>query len=163
VVKKQLENRVGELLRSQKLTLSVAESCTGGLLGHLLTNVPGSSDYFIGGVVAYSYQAKEQILGVRRETLDKFGAVSEQTALEMATGARRLFLSDLAVSVTGVAGPGGGTPDKPVGLVYIALAAPDRQVCQGYVWDGDRAGNKAYSAQAALEMLLNHLRKRTTD
>lgn len=163
MLEKRLENIVGELLQSQSLTLSVAESCTGGLLGHRLTDAPGSSNYFVGGVVAYSYQAKEQILGVRRDTLERFGAVSEQTALEMASGARRLFGSDLALAVTGIAGPGGGTPDKPVGLVYIALAASDRQVCQGYVWDGDRAGNKAYSARAALEILLDYLRQRTTE
>lgn len=163
MLEKRLENTVGELLRSQRLTLSVAESCTGGLLGHRLTDVPGSSDYFVGGVVAYSNQAKEQILGVRRATLDAFGAVSEQTAREMASGARRLFGSDLSLSVTGVAGPAGGTPDKPVGLVYIALAAPDRQVCQRYVWDADRPGNKAYSAQAALEILVDYLRQRTTE
>ncbi|GAB4528396.1 MAG: hypothetical protein Kow0063_04570 [Anaerolineae bacterium] len=158
--KQPFENIVGQLLQSQRLTLAVAESCTGGLLGHLLTNVPGSSNYFIGGVVAYSYQAKEQILGVRRNTLDRFGAVSEQTALEMARGARRLFRSDLALSITGIAGPGGGTPDKPVGLVYIALASPDQEMCQRHRWDSDREGNKARSARAALEMLLDYLKRR---
>jgi PncC family amidohydrolase len=153
----QLERVVGELLRSKGLTLSVAESCTGGLLGHRLTNVPGSSDYFMGGVVAYSYDAKERILNVRHDTLYDYGAVSEQTALEMARGVRRLFLTDVALSVTGIAGPGGGMPGKPVGLVYIALSARDREECREFVWDSNREGNKAHSAQAALEMLAAYL------
>jgi len=147
-------------LRSQGLTLSLAESCTGGLLGHLLTNVPGSSDYFIGGVVAYSYDAKERVLGVRHDTIYDHGAVSEQTALEMAQGARWLLGTDLALSVTGIAGPGGGMPDKPVGLVYIALSARDEEVCHRFVWEDDREGNKVRSAQAALEMLVAYLRLR---
>ena len=156
----QLEKLVGDLLRSHGLTLSVAESCSGGLLGHRLTNVPGSSDYFIGGVVAYSYDAKERVLAVRHDTLYDHGAVSEQTALEMARGARRLFHTDVALSITGIAGPGGGLPDKPVGLTYIALSARDREGCQRFVWDSDREANKAQSAHAALEMLAGYLRER---
>ena len=156
----QLESVVGELLRSQGLTLAVAESCTGGLLGHRLTNVPGSSDYFIGGVVAYSYDAKEHVLGVQHSTLYEHGAVSEETALEMARRARRLFATDMALSVTGIAGPGGGMPDKPVGLAYVALSTRDHEVCHRFVWESDREGNKAYSAQAALEILLTYLRER---
>ncbi len=156
----QLESVAGELLRTQGLTLSVAESCTGGLLGHRLTNVPGSSDYFVGDVVAYSYEAKERVLNVRHSTLYDYGAVSEQTALEMARGARRLFLTDVALSVTGIAGPGGGMPDKPVGLTYIALSARDEEVCRRFVWESDRERNKAHSAQAALEMLVAYLRQR---
>lgn len=163
MAEERLERVAGELLRSQGLTLSVAESCTGGLLGHRLTNVPGSSDYFIGGVVAYSYDAKERVLHVRHNTLYDYGAVSEQTALEMARGVRRLFLTDVALSVTGIAGPGGGMPDKPVGLVYIALSARDREVCHRFVGDSDREGNKAYSAQAALEMLVGYLHERAED
>ncbi len=156
----QLEKVVGELLRAQGLTLSVAESCTGGLLSHHLTNVPGSSDYFIGGVVTYAYDAKERVLNVRHDTLYDYGAVSEQTALEMARGARWLFHTDVALSVTGIAGPGGGLPDKPVGLTYIALSARDREVCQRFVWDSDREGNKIRSTQAALEILTTYLRER---
>ena len=162
-VDERLESAVGELLRAQALTLSVAESCTGGLLGHLLTNVPGSSDYFKGGVVAYSYAAKERVLNVRHGTLYDYGAVSEQTALELAQGVRRLFHTDLALSVTGIAGPGGGMPGKPVGLVYIALSTRDREVCQRFVWDGDREGNKSHSAQAALEILATYLREQVGD
>ncbi len=163
MTEERLESIVGELVRLQDLTLSVAESCTGGLLGHRLTNVPGSSDYFIGGVVAYSYDAKERVLGVRHDTLYDHGAVSEQTALEMARGARRLFGTDVALSVTGIAGPGGGMPDKPVGLVYIALSARDQEECHRFVWEGDREANKAHSAQAALELLMAYLRDRTGD
>jgi len=155
------EEVAGELLRSRGLSLAVAESCTGGLLGHRLTNVPGSSDYFVGGVVAYSYEAKERVLHVRHDTLYDYGAVSEQTALEMARGVRRLFLTDVALAVTGIAGPGGATPDKPVGLTYIALSARDEELCRRFVWEGDREENKAHSAQAALEMLITYLRQRT--
>ncbi len=163
MAKERLESIVGELVRSQELTLSVAESCTGGLLGHRLTNVPGSSDYFVGGVVAYSYEAKERVLGVRHDTLYDYGAVSEQTALEMAQGARRLFGTHVALSVTGIAGPGGGMPDKPVGLVYIALSARDQEACHRFVWEGDREANKAHSALAALELLVAYLRERSGD
>jgi nicotinamide-nucleotide amidase len=163
MAEERLESIVGELVRSQELTLSVAESCTGGLLGHRLTNAPGSSDYFIGGVVAYSYEAKERVLGVRHNTLYDHGAVSEQTALEMARGARRLFGTDLALSVTGIAGPGGGMPDKPVGLVYIAISTWDQEVCHRFLWEGDREENKADSAQAALGLLVDCLREGAGD
>jgi PncC family amidohydrolase len=159
MAEKQLESMVGELVRSKGLTVSLAESCTGGLLGHRLTNVPGSSDYFIGGVIAYSYEAKERVLGVRHSTLYDHGAVSEQTALEMAQGARRLFGTDLALSVTGIAGPGGGMPDKPVGLVYIAISTRDQDMCHRFVWEDDREENKAHSAQAALGLLVDCLRE----
>jgi PncC family amidohydrolase len=153
----QLAVRAGEILKARHLTLSVAESCTGGLLGDFITDIPGSSDYFVGGVVAYSYGAKELLLGVRHETLLEFGAVSRETALEMARGARRAFRVDLALSITGIAGPGGGMPGKPVGLVYIALVGQDGQRCERYVWDLDRRGNKRLSAIAALRMLQEHL------
>lgn len=145
--------RIGELLRGRGWRLAVAESCTGGLLGHLITDVAGSSDYFVGGVIAYSNEAKMALLGVRPETLAQHGAVSEATAVEMATGVRRLFGAEVALAVTGIAGPGGGTPDKPVGLVFVALDAVNGQVCRRFVWDGDRPGNKAQSARAALAML----------
>jgi PncC family amidohydrolase len=155
-----LEEKVGRLLVQRGLTLALAESCTGGLIGHRITDVPGSSDYFIGSVVAYAYQVKERVLGVRHETLYEHGAVSEQVALEMACGARRLLATDVALAVTGVAGPGGGTPEKPVGLVYVALSARDAERCQQHVWPFDRAGNKAASANAALTLLLEYLEGR---
>ncbi len=153
----ELEAEVGELLRAKGLTLAVAESCTGGLLAHLITNVPGSSEYFRGGVVAYSNQAKEQLLGVRRETLEREGAVSAATAQEMARGVRERFGSDLALAITGIAGPGGGTPEKPVGLVYIALATADSVHVERHLWEGDRLRNKLRSARRALELLHEHL------
>lgn len=153
----QLAAKIGDILRDHKLTLSAAESCTGGLLSSYITDVPGSSEYFLGGVVAYAYSAKERLLDVQHETLFEFGAVSRQTALEMAHGARRAFRSDLALGITGIAGPGGGMPDKPVGLVYIALVGRDTECCERYVWDRDRAGNKELSAGAALRMLQDYL------
>jgi PncC family amidohydrolase len=156
-----LEEKVGQLLVEQGLTLALAESCTGGLIGHRITNVPGSSDYFIGGVVAYAYAAKERVLGVSHDTLYDHGAVSEQTALEMAHGARRLLMTDVALAVTGIAGPGGGMPEKPVGLAYIALSARDAERCERYVWPHDRADNKAASADAALTLLVEYLEGRS--
>jgi len=144
-------------LKKRGLTLSLAESCTGGLIAHRITNISGSSDYFLGGVVAYSNEAKEKILGVPHEILVRYGAVSEETAQAMAEGARRLFASDLALAVTGIAGPTGGTLEKPVGLVYIALSAEDDERCQRFVWEGDRLQNKAQSAEAALKLLISYL------
>lgn len=155
-----LEELVGRLLAEQGLTIAVAESCTGGLIAHRLTNVPGSSAYFIGGVVAYANEVKEQVLGVSGETLSACGAISEETVREMARGARRLFDTDVAISATGIAGPTGGTPDKPVGLVYVALAAQDFERCEQHLWQGDRLENKRRTAEAALEMLRQYLEAR---
>jgi len=153
-----LEITLGRLLRGAGWTLAVAESCTGGLLSHRITNVPGSSAYFLGGVVAYAYDAKEHVLGVSHATLYDYGAVSEETAREMARGVRRLLGADLSIAVTGIAGPGGGLPDKPVGLVYIALSARRAESCQRFVWSGDRESNKWQSSEAALQMLVDYLR-----
>jgi PncC family amidohydrolase len=157
-----LEAIVGDLLRQREYKLAVAESCTGGLIGHRITNVPGSSAYYAGSVTAYSYDIKELILHVRRETLDRYGAVSEQTAREMAQGVRRSFYTDIGLAVTGIAGPGGGTPGKPVGLVYVALAAPDGEWAERYVWPGNRWENKERSAEAALDLLHRYLEARLT-
>ena len=148
---------VGQLLRQAGMTLALAESCTGGLIAHRITDVPGSSDYFVGGIVSYSNEIKERVLGVQKATLLRHGAVSEQTALEMARGGRRVCRADIALAVTGVAGPGGGTPDKPVGLVYVGLATPDGEWVERHVWDGDRQENKARSAGAALDLLRRYL------
>jgi PncC family amidohydrolase len=150
---------IGRLLRERHLTLATAESCTGGLIGDLLTDVAGSSDYFLGGVVSYAYSAKEGILGVRHETLLAHGAVSGETAAEMAWGARRLFRSSIAVSITGIAGPGGGTAEKPVGLVYLHLTAGDAELHERHVWLSDRIGNKQRSAEAALALVLKYLKQ----
>lgn len=158
-----LEVQIGHLLRRRGLKLVAAESCTGGLIGHLLTNVPGSSDYFLGSIVSYANEAKEQWLGVRRETLLQHGAVSEAAVIEMARGARQrmsgAFPMDalVGISVSGIAGPGGGTPEKPVGLVWIGLSAPDVEQAWNFVWDGDRIANKEISAQQALRLLINYL------
>lgn len=152
----RLEARVGKLLQSKGWTIGTAESCTGGLISHRLTNISGSSAYALGGVVAYSNQVKQSLLHVHQGTLIAYGAVSEQTAAEMATGVRQLLNVDLAVSVTGIAGPDGGTPEKPVGLTYIGLAGPeDLLVVKRFVWDQDREGNKALSADAALQLILD--------
>ena len=152
------EEEVGALLVTCGLTLVTAESCTGGLVAHRITDVPGSSAYFLGGFVTYANEAKEGVLGVRHETLLAHGAVSQETALEMARGARQRLGADLGISTTGIAGPAGGTPDKPVGLVYIALSAPGVELCQRHVWQGDRLANKEQSAEAALLLLLSYLR-----
>lgn len=157
MVDEPLEETVGRLLVQQGLTLSLAESCTGGLIGHRLTNVPGSSRYFVGSIVAYSYEAKEQALGVGHETLLQHGAVSEEVALEMAQGARRLFSTDVALGVTGIAGPGGGTPRKSVGLAFIALVAEGFERCEQHQWKGDRLKNKEQSAGTALRLLKRYL------
>ena len=153
----QLKVYVGRLLRQRGLTLVTAESCTGGLLGHWLTDVPGSSDYYLGGIIAYANTAKVALLGVDAALLAQEGAVSEAVALQMAAGARERFAADLGLSTTGIAGPAGGTAVKPVGLVYIALAAEDFSRCERHVWPHDRVGNKASSAQRGLEMVIEYL------
>jgi nicotinamide-nucleotide amidase len=119
-----LSSSIGSGLLDRDYTISTAESCTGGLLSHVLTGISGSSTYFMGGVVAYSNAIKEQVLGVRSETLQQYGAVSEQTAREMADGIRKKFGTDIGLSTTGVAGPTGGTHDKPVGLVWMGISTP---------------------------------------
>jgi PncC family amidohydrolase len=152
-----IERRVGEKLLRLKLTLSLGESCTGGLIGHRLTEVPGSSEYFLGGIIAYSYEAKERLLNVRHDTLYQHGAVSEETAQEMARGARRALGADIGLAVTGIAGPGGGLPGKPVGLTWIALSTREVNMARQFTWPGGREANKVQSSQAALEMLEEYL------
>lgn len=151
---------VGHLLRLANATLATAESCTGGLLAHLITEVPGSSDYFLGGVVSYSNAAKMKLLGVQEETLATHGAVSEPTAREMAEGVRTLFQSTIGVSITGIAGPGGGTREKPVGLVYIGVSTPQHTIVRKFLWEtGDRSANKLDSALAALKLIAQEARE----
>jgi PncC family amidohydrolase len=154
---KPVEVLLGELLRQRGLRLATAESCTGGLIGHWITNVPGSSTYYVGGVIAYAYEAKVRLLGVRWETLEKYGAVSRETVLEMARGARRALAADIGIAVSGVAGPGGATPDKPVGYTWIGLSMPDTELAWCYTWEGDRLLNKELSAKQALRLLVDHL------
>lgn len=142
---------------ASRKTLAVAESCSGGFIAHCITNVPGASEIFLGGLVAYSNAAKMTVLGVREECLLREGAVSEATARAMAEGARRLFQSDYAVSATGIAGPGGGTMDKPVGLVYVAVACADATRATRCLFSGVREDIKRQTADKALSMLVEWL------
>ncbi len=151
------ENQLGDLLRSQGLKLVTAESCTGGLIANRITDVPGSSDYFLGGIVAYAYEAKVALLNVSWDTLHTYGAVSRETVLEMARGARKALGAGLAISVSGIAGPGGGLPNKPVGTTWFGLSAEDGEWARIYCFDGDRLQNKSSSADAALQMVLDYL------
>lgn len=148
-----LESVLINLLTAHKKTLAVAESCTGGFLAHRLTNVPGSSAVFLGGVVAYSNQVKQDLLGVRAESLRRHGAVSEPVAREMAEGARRLFAADCALAVTGIAGPGGGTPAKPAGTAFIALSQEQGTTVQLQYSPADRETFKFAMSQRALDLL----------
>ncbi|MCX7751059.1 MAG: CinA family protein [Candidatus Bipolaricaulota bacterium] len=152
-----LEARVGRVLAARGETLAVAESCTGGLLAGRITDVPGASAYFRGGIVAYSNEAKVSLLGVPPEVLRTRGAVSPECARAMAAGARERFGATHALAVTGIAGPGGGTPEKPVGLVYIALASPDGMWAEEHRFSGGRAEVRRQACDAALTLLLRHV------
>lgn len=149
----KIEAEAGKLLRNGKMTMAVAESCTGGLISSRITDVSGSSDYFSMGIVAYSNKIKEDALGVSHRSLQKYGAVSRQVAAEMAKGTRLLAGSDIALSVTGIAGPGGGTRSKPVGLVYIGLATNNKQVVKKFLFKGSRKKIKSLAADAALRLV----------
>ena len=153
----QLEEKVGQLLNANNLSISTAESCTGGLVGHRLTNVSGSSDYYLGGIVSYSNSVKENNLGVAIETLNKHGAVSYETAIEMAENVRSKLDSDLGLAITGIAGPRGGTDEKPVGLTYIALADGKDTMVKEFRFLTERILNKNASCQAALNMVRLYL------
>ncbi len=162
-MKEPLEVEVGQLLRQKGLNLVLAESCTGGLVSHMITNVPGSSDYYLGGVCVYSYEAKERLLGVRHETIVTHGVVSRETALEMARGVRGAFCNDhheqtLGVAITGIAGPGGGLPNKPVGLVWFGLSTPDGDWAWHFIWKGSRLEVKQQSADKALGLLIDYMK-----
>jgi len=145
---------LAELLRRKKLTLSAAESCTGGRVGDKITNVPGSSEYFLGSAVTYSNEAKMALLGVRKESLDAHGAVSEQVAKEMAAGCREAFGSDIAVSTTGIAGPSGGSKEKPVGLVWFAVSDGKRTAMESKLFSGDRERIKEAASAHAIDMVV---------
>jgi PncC family amidohydrolase len=155
----RLANELGTKLRGRGWTCATAESCTGGLIGHLVTSIAGSSDYFLGGVIAYSNDAKIRHLGVSPETLDTVGAVSPETAGQMAAGARRALGTDLGISSTGIAGPGGATDRKPVGLIYIGVSTPDRDEVRELRLSGDRLGNINATALAALRLSLDMLQQ----
>ncbi len=152
-----LEIQVGNLLRQKGWKLATAESCTGGLIGHRLTNIPGSSAYYLGGVIAYAYEAKVAVLGVSWDTLNTHGAVSRETVLEMARGVRNRLGADLAVSVSGIAGPGGATPEKPVGTTWFGLCSAEGEWTRVFHFSGNREENKAFSAESALRFVLDYL------
>jgi len=152
-----LEVKIGKLLRARGLKLAVAESCTGGLVADRITDTPGSSDYFLGGIVAYAYEAKVALLGVSWDTLRAHGAVSRETVLEMARGALKALAADVAISVSGIAGPGGGLPNKPIGTTWLGLSTASDERAQLALFSGDRRENKALAAEAALGLLLDYL------
>ena len=162
VALRALSERLQAVCLELGLRVALAESCTGGRVGDALTDVPGSSGYVAGGIVAYEDAAKETLLGVPRETLAAHGAVSAQVAVAMAEGARARFGTDLAVAVTGIAGPGGASAGKPVGLTYVAVADAAGAAVRRFTWQGDREANKAASAEAALELLLERAEARGT-
>ena len=152
-----LEQEVGSLLRHKGLTLGLVESATGGLISHLITNIPGSSDYYKGSVTAYSNEAKIKVVGVKEDTITQFGAVSYQVAEEMARGGRKILASDICLADTGIAGPSGATPGKPVGLFYIGLSHSAGTYSRKHNFHGNREQNKRSAAEAALGWLKEYL------
>ena len=153
----RLEQRVGQALKKRGLTISVAESCTGGLVASRIIDVAGASAYFIGGIVAYHNEVKARLLAVPEEVLKEVGAISGETATAMARGCRRLFGTDIGVSITGIAGPTGGSASKPVGTTYIAVESVTGGQCKCFRWSGNRASNRERSVNAALELVLAFL------
>lgn len=154
-----ISERLGELLRSKGLLMGTAESCTGGRIANMVTLVAGSSDYFVGGVVSYSNEVKHNVLGVSEDSLRLHGAVSREVVEQMAQGAIRTLGCDCSVATSGVAGPGGGSPEKPVGTVWIAAALKEQVVSHCYHFGAVRAENIQSAADAALTMLLELLQK----
>ena len=152
-----LEQEIGSLLRRKGLTLGVVESATGGLISHRLTNIPGSSDYYKGSVTAYSNEAKIKVVGVKEKTVNQYGAVSSQVAEEMAEGGRKVLGVDICLADTGIAGPSGATPGKPVGLFYLGLSYQGETYSQKHNFQGDREQNKLDAAEAALSWLKEYL------
>jgi len=154
LVDMEVLNKVSDELKKKHLTLATAESCTGGLLAHLLTNISGSSEYFNRGVISYSNESKTELLDVPENLLKKYGAVSEQVAAAMAEGIRTRAGVDIGVSTTGIAGPTGGTKNKPVGLVYVGITTRDDVVVKRFLFSGNRLQNKKQACDAALSLLL---------
>ena len=151
-----VEERLGQVLSENHKTIACAESCTGGLITSRLTDVPGSSAYVPGSIVSYANEIKHRLVGVQEKTLAAFGAVSPQVAQEMAEGIRRVMQTDLGVAVTGIAGPGGGTPEKPVGLVYIAVTGEAGTIVRENHFSGSRREVKRQTSETALEMALQY-------
>ena len=154
---KTMEAILGEMLDERGLTIATAESCTGGLVSHRLTNVPGSSEYYIGSVIAYAYHAKVRQLNVKWQTLETHGAVSHETVAEMASGVRAALETDIGIAVSGIAGPGGGSPGKPVGLVWLGLSTPDGNWTRDHNFEGERIAVKNQAAEAALQFVIDYL------
>jgi len=154
---KNIEIQLVELLIEKKMKIATAESCTGGLIAQKITSVPGASECFDCGVVTYSNEQKHKLLGVEKETLKQYGAVSEQTALEMCKGVRTLAEADFGISVTGIAGPGGGTPEKPVGTVWIGICGKNIHKAERFVFDGDRNQVRESTAKTALGIIMDAL------
>ena len=148
-----LAEQIRAVAAARGVTVGTAESCTGGLIGHVITEVPGSSAYYVGGIISYSNELKIASLGVSEEAIRTYGAVSAQVAAAMADGIRSRIGSDFGVAVTGVAGPDGGTPEKPIGLTFVAASGPAGSLVRQHRWTGDRHDNKLDSARAALELL----------
>ncbi len=155
---KALAEELGKLLLEKGLTLSTAESCTGGGIASVITSISGSSEYFKGGIVAYANEVKTALLGVSKTTLEKHGAVSEETVLEMAKGAMKSMKTSCAIATSGIAGPGGGTPTKPVGTIWIAAACNDKIVTKKLQGDNGREKNTKNSIEKALSLLIEHLK-----
>ncbi len=153
----RLEQKTAKLLMVKQKTLAIAESCSGGLLGHRITNIPGSSIFFLGGIISYHNFVKNKLLNVPRETLRTSGAVSRETALAMAKGVRKKFKADYGLSITGIAGPTGGSKQKPIGLVYIAVATSNGNLCLEYFLKGSRGQIKQQATTHALHLLLEFL------
>ena len=152
-----LELEIGNLLRRKGLSLGVVESATGGLISHRITNVPGSSDYYKGSVTAYSNEVKNRVVGVKQATIEQYGAVSHQVAEEMAQGGRKILATDVCLADTGIAGPGGATPGKPVGLFYIGVSHRTGTYSQKHHFWGNREQNKRQATEAALSWLTEYL------
>ena len=157
MINEELLKKVDYYLKKQRLTVATAESCTGGLIAHTLTNISGSSEYFERGIVSYSNEAKIELLGVAEETLKEHGAVNKQTAKAMALGIKNRSKVDIGISTTGIAGPTGGTKEKPVGLVYICIATSKKVEIKKFIFSGNRLQNKENTCNAALEMLLDSI------
>lgn len=149
-----LAERLQRVALARGISVGTAESCSGGLVAHSITAISGSSGYYQGGIISYADAVKSALLGVPVTAIERHGAVSAQVAVAMAEGVRRAVACDYGVAVTGVAGPGGGSDAKPVGLTYVAVAGPDGHEVRRYLWEGDRGSNKEHSAAAALELLL---------
>ena len=153
----ELKEKLFCLLLEKNLKISTAESCTGGMIGGSLTSIPGISAYYECGFVTYSNEAKHKLIGVKKETLDEFGAVSAETVLEMAQGALLVSGADIAVSVSGIAGPGGGSKEKPVGLVYVGCAQKDESIYKKFIFSGNREEVRLQTVNSALEILISKI------